>query len=196
MAKPWLLLLLTLGTSALPTGVWTTAPFPSMAPPLTLLVDGKQKTLVICMVFDVSPSFADGSIWFSSGNGTTLDAFTYGPSPAGDGTWSSLAQLSLPAEELASWEPLVCHTGPGWQDPGPHTRPLQLSGKPVGEKCQREPTIGPHNLSQTLILGAIRVILFKLLIFDVLMTCSHLRALGITATNNTDLGIQPRWSRV
>ncbi|XP_027694232.1 pre T-cell antigen receptor alpha [Vombatus ursinus] len=190
MAKPWLPLLLILGTPALPTGVCT-APFPSMAPPLTLLVDGKQKTLVICLVFDVSPSFVDGSVWFSSGNGTALDAFTYGPLPAGDGTWSSLAQLSLPVEELASWEPLVCHTGPGWQDQSPRTRPLQLSGKPMGEKCQQQPTTGPHSLLQTLILGAIRLILFKLLIFDVLMTCSHLRALGITATNSTDFGIQP-----
>uniref|UniRef100_A0A4X2K8N3 Uncharacterized protein n=1 Tax=Vombatus ursinus TaxID=29139 RepID=A0A4X2K8N3_VOMUR len=111
-----------------------TAPFPSMAPPLTLLVDGKQKTLVICLVFDVSPSFVDGSVWFSSGNGTALDAFTYGPLPAGDGTWSSLAQLSLPVEELASWEPLVCHTGPGWQDQSPRTRPLQLSGMGLREQ--------------------------------------------------------------
>ncbi|XP_043859342.1 pre T-cell antigen receptor alpha [Dromiciops gliroides] len=185
MAGPRLLLLLTLGTAMLHTGMCI-VPFPSMAPPLTLLVDGQQKTLVICVVFDVSPSFVDGSIWFSSGNGTALDAFTYGPSPAGDGTWSSLAQLSLPAEEMASWEPLVCHTGPSWQDHGPSTRPLRLSGEPVGEKCQKEPTTGPHNLSQTLILGAVRLILFKLLIFDVLMTCCHLWALGITATNSID----------
>ncbi|XP_074046267.1 pre T-cell antigen receptor alpha [Macrotis lagotis] len=167
-----------------------------MAPPLTLLVDGKQKTLVICLVFDVSPSFADGSIWFSSGNGTTLDAFTYGPSPEGDGTWSSLAQLSFPAEELASWEPLVCHTGPDWQHQGPSTRPLQLSGEPTGRKCQQDPTTGPHSLFQTLILGAIRIILFKLLIFDVLMTYSHFWALGITATNSPNLGIQTGRSRV
>ncbi|XP_051852647.1 pre T-cell antigen receptor alpha [Antechinus flavipes] len=195
MAKPWLLLLLTLGTPALPTGMCT-APFPSMAPPLTQVVDGQQKTLVICLVLDISPSFADGSIWFSSGNGTTLDAFTYGPSPAGDGTWSSLAQLSLPAEELASWEPLVCHTGPGWQPQGPSTRPLQLSGEPKAEKCQQELTTGPHGVSQTLMLGAIRLILFKLLIFDVLMTCSHLWALRITTTHSNDLEVHPKGSRI
>uniref|UniRef100_A0A5F8G9E5 Pre T cell antigen receptor alpha n=1 Tax=Monodelphis domestica TaxID=13616 RepID=A0A5F8G9E5_MONDO len=175
MAGPWLLLLLTLGTPALPTGSCT-APFPSMAPPLTLLVDGQPKTLVICLVFDVSPSFGDGSIWFSSGNGTTLEAFTYGPSPAGDGTWSSMAQLSLPAEELASWEPLVCHAGPGWKNQGPSTPPLQLSGMGQGTS-----TFLPNSLSQALILEVIRLILFKLLIFDVLMTCSHLRMIGVRA---------------
>ncbi|XP_044531253.1 pre T-cell antigen receptor alpha [Gracilinanus agilis] len=195
MAGPWLLLLLTLGAPALPTGLCT-APFPSMAPPLTLLVDGRQKTLVICLVVDVSPPLEDGSIWFSSGNGTTLEAFTYGPSPAGDGTWSSLAQLSLPAEELASWEPLVCHAGPGWKNQGPSTQPLQLSGKPMGKKCQQEPTIVPNSLSQMLVLEVIRLILFKLLLFDVLMTCNHLRMLGVIATNSPDLGIQRQGSRV
>ena len=93
-------------------GVGST-PFPSLAPPITLLVDGKQQTLVVCLVLDVAPPGLQSPIWFSAGNGSALDAFTYGPSLAADGTWTSLAQLSLPSEELEAWETLVCHTGPG-----------------------------------------------------------------------------------
>uniref|UniRef100_A0A8C0N8F4 Pre T-cell antigen receptor alpha n=2 Tax=Canis lupus familiaris TaxID=9615 RepID=A0A8C0N8F4_CANLF len=103
-------------------------PFPSLAPPITLLVDGKQQTLVVCLVLDVAPPGLESPIWFSAGNGSSLDAFTYGPSPEADGTWTSLAQLSLPSEELAAWENLVCHTGPEAGDQSQSTQPLQLSG--------------------------------------------------------------------
>ncbi|XP_062954375.1 pre T-cell antigen receptor alpha [Cynocephalus volans] len=174
MAGTWLLLLLALGCPALPTGVDGT-PFPSLAPPITLLVDGKQQTLVVCLVLNVSPPGLDSPIWFSAGNGSALNAFTYGPSPATDGTWTSLAQLSLPSEELATWEPLVCHTGPGAGGHSWSTQPLQLSGKASTVRtCLQEPLSGTPG--QALRLGALRLLLFKLLLFDVLLTCSRLRA--------------------
>uniref|UniRef100_A0A2K6FZR9 Pre T cell antigen receptor alpha n=1 Tax=Propithecus coquereli TaxID=379532 RepID=A0A2K6FZR9_PROCO len=117
-------------------------------------------------------------IWFSAGNGSALDAFNYGPSPATDGTWTSLAQLSLPSEELAAWEPLVCHTGPGRHSRS--TQPLQLSGEdgPLsGGHSSLSGARAPAGMpGQALRLGALRVLLFKLLLFDVLLTCSRLRA--------------------
>ncbi|XP_045397923.1 pre T-cell antigen receptor alpha isoform X2 [Lemur catta] len=172
MAGTWLLLLLALGCPALPTGVGST-PFPSLAPPIKLLVDGKQQMLVVCLVLDVAPPGLHSPIWFSAGNGSALDAFTYGPSPGTDGTWTSLAQLSLPSEELAVWEPLVCHTGPGRHSRS--TQPLQLSGEAsTARTCPQEPLRGMPG--QALRLGALRVLLFKLLLFDVLLTCSRLRA--------------------
>ncbi|XP_012496250.1 PREDICTED: pre T-cell antigen receptor alpha [Propithecus coquereli] len=148
-------------------------PFPSLAPPITLLVDGKQQMLVVCLVLDVAPPGLHSPIWFSAGNGSALDAFNYGPSPATDGTWTSLAQLSLPSEELAAWEPLVCHTGPGRHSRS--TQPLQLSGEAsTARTCPKKPLRGMPG--QALRLGALRVLLFKLLLFDVLLTCSRLRA--------------------
>ncbi|XP_003789377.1 pre T-cell antigen receptor alpha [Otolemur garnettii] len=172
MARTWLLLLLALGCPALPRGVGST-PFPSLAPPITLLVDGKQQMLVVCLVLDVAPTGLDSPIWFSAGNGSALDAFTYGPSPAMDGTWTRLAQLSLPSEELTAWEPLVCHTGPGRHSRS--TQPLQLSGEAsTARTCPQESLSGMPG--QALRLGALRLLLFKLLLFDVLLTCSRLCA--------------------
>ncbi|XP_062954394.1 pre T-cell antigen receptor alpha-like [Cynocephalus volans] len=143
MAETWLLLLLALGCPALPSGCgWP--PFSSLAPLITLLVDGNQRTLVVCLVLNAAPPGFDGHIWFSAGNGSALDAFTYGPSPATDSTWTSLAQLSLPSEELATWEPLVCHTGPGghsWS-----TRSLQLSGGDGAWAPVHAPCPFPHTL--------------------------------------------------
>ncbi|XP_073666299.1 LOW QUALITY PROTEIN: pre T-cell antigen receptor alpha [Tursiops truncatus] len=174
MPGTWLLLLLALGCPALPTGVGST-PFPSLAPPITLLVDGKQQTLVVCLVFDVAPPGLESPIWFSAGNGSSLDAFTYGPSPAADGTWTSLAQLSLPSEDLAAWETLVCHTGPGTGDHSQSTQPLQLSGEASSARtCLWEPLRGTRG--QVLRLEALRLLLFKLLLLDVLLTCSRFRA--------------------
>uniref|UniRef100_A0A8D2KLS3 Pre T-cell antigen receptor alpha n=1 Tax=Urocitellus parryii TaxID=9999 RepID=A0A8D2KLS3_UROPR len=179
MAGPWLLLLLAFECPALPTGVSGT-PFPSLAPPVTLLVEGKQQTLVICLVLDVTPPGLDSPIWFSGGNGSVLDAFTYGFSPAADGTWTSLAQLSLPSEELAAWEPLVCHTGPGPGGQSQSTQPLQLSGSsPPPLRA------GAGTLGQALRLGALRLLLFKLLLFDVLLTCSCLLMQPPAATTCT-----------
>ncbi|TKC52574.1 hypothetical protein EI555_018274, partial [Monodon monoceros] len=162
-------------------------PFPSLAPPITLLVDGKQQTLVVCLVLDVAPPGLESPIWFSAGNGSSLDAFTYGPSPAADGTWTSLAQLSLPSEDLAAWETLVCHTGPGTGDHSQSTQPLQLSGEASSARtCLWEPLRASRPLTgsfspagtrgQALRLEALRLLLFKLLLLDVLLTCSRFRA--------------------
>ncbi|XP_020012894.1 pre T-cell antigen receptor alpha isoform X2 [Castor canadensis] len=171
MAGTWLLLLLALECPALPTGVGG-RPFPSLAPPITLQVDGKLRTLVVCLVLDVAPPDLDSPVWFSTGNGSALDAFTYGPSLAADGTWTSLAQLSLPSEELAAWEPLVCHTRPGPGGQSRSTEPLQLSGEAsTARTCVQEPHQGTP--SQALRLGALRLLLFKLLLFDVLLTCTR-----------------------
>ncbi|XP_008064346.2 pre T-cell antigen receptor alpha [Carlito syrichta] len=175
MVKMWLLLLLALECPALPTGVGST-PFPSLAPPITLLMDGKQQTLVVCLVLDAAPPGLDSSTWFSAGNGSVLDSFTYSPSPAMDGTWTGLAQLSLPAEELAAWESLVCHTRPGAGSHSRSTQPLQLSGEAsTARTCPQELLRGTPG--QALRLGALRLLLFKLLLLDVLLTCCRLRAL-------------------
>ncbi|XP_062043181.1 pre T-cell antigen receptor alpha [Lepus europaeus] len=178
MAGPWLLLLLALGCPALPTGVGRT-PFPSLAPPITLMVDGRRQTLVVCVVLDVTPPDPASPIWFSAGNGSAVDAFTYGPSLAMDGTWTSVAQLSLPSEELASWEPLVCHAGPRAGGRSRSTQPLQLSGEASpARRCPQEPPRGMA--AQALWLGALRLLLFKLLLLDVLLTCHRLAPLGPT----------------
>ncbi|XP_027380894.1 pre T-cell antigen receptor alpha [Bos indicus x Bos taurus] len=169
-----------MGSSRPPTSMCSLAgmgstPFPSLAPPITLLVDGKQQTLVVCLVLDVAPPGFESPIWFSAGNGSSLDAFTYGPSPAEDGTWTRLAQLSLYSEELAAWDTLVCHTGPGAGDHGQSTQPLQLSGDASSARtCLWEPLRGTRAL--VLRLGALRLLLFKLLLLDVLLTCGRLHA--------------------
>ncbi|EDL23540.1 pre T-cell antigen receptor alpha [Mus musculus] len=173
MARTWLLLLLGVRCQALPSGIAGT-PFPSLAPPITLLVDGRQHMLVVCLVLDAAPPGLDNPVWFSAGNGSALDAFTYGPSLAPDGTWTSLAQLSLPSEELEAWEPLVCHTRPGAGGQNRSTHPLQLSGESsTARSCFPEPLGGTQR--QVLWLSLLRLLLFKLLLLDVLLTCSHLR---------------------
>ncbi|GAB1301134.1 Pre T-cell antigen receptor alpha [Apodemus speciosus] len=159
-----------------PTGI-TGTPFPSLAPPITLLVDGRRHVLVVCLVLDAAPPGLDSPVWFSAGNGSALDAFTYGPSPAPDGTWTSLAQLSLPSEEMEAWEPLVCHARPGAGGQDRSTHPLQLSVEAsTARTCFPEPLGGAQR--QVLWLSLLRLLLFKLLLLDVLLTCSRLCVLA------------------
>uniref|UniRef100_H0VKD6 Pre T cell antigen receptor alpha n=1 Tax=Cavia porcellus TaxID=10141 RepID=H0VKD6_CAVPO len=167
MAGTGLLLLLALGCPALPTGA-VTAAFPSLAPPVTLLVAGQRRTLVVCLVLDVAAPGPDSPVWFSAGNGSALDAFTYGPAPGTDGTWTALAQLSLPAEDSAAWESLVCHAEPGPGSPRRSTQPLRLAGGVLPA-----PSCAGYQ-AQGLWLAALRLLLFKLLLGDVLLTCTRL----------------------
>nr|XP_021495839.1 pre T-cell antigen receptor alpha [Meriones unguiculatus] len=176
MARTWLLLLLALRGQGLPTGK-AGNPFPSLAPPITVLLDGRQQVLVVCLVLDALPPSLDSPVWFSAGNGSALEAFSYGPSPAPDGTWTSLAQLSLPSEELQTWEPLVCHTRPGAGGQSRSTAPLQLTGEaPTSRTCFQEPLRGTPGL--VLRLSALRLLLFKLLLLDVLLTFGPLCVLA------------------
>uniref|UniRef100_A0A8C8SUI0 Ig-like domain-containing protein n=1 Tax=Pelusios castaneus TaxID=367368 RepID=A0A8C8SUI0_9SAUR len=100
-------------------GCSTADPFPTLAPPLTMVVNGERKTLVVCVVNDLSQDTAD-AIWFSNENGSALDSFTYGVSREEDGTFSSVSHLSVVTTELESWESLACHGGePGFLLQGP-----------------------------------------------------------------------------
>ncbi|XP_048205151.1 pre T-cell antigen receptor alpha [Perognathus longimembris pacificus] len=190
MAQPWLLLLLPLGCPALPTEITSllrlaqlgvgAPPLPPPAPPRALQVSGAPRTLVICLVLDAAPPGRHSPIWFSTGNGSALDAFTYGPAPAADGTWSSWARLSLSSEELAAWEPLACHAGALRTLPRPlpghtpilknsHSSPWLAGEASPARTCFQDDLRGTQ--SHALHLGAVRLLLCKLLLTDVLLTC-------------------------
>uniref|UniRef100_A0A452GJR9 Ig-like domain-containing protein n=1 Tax=Gopherus agassizii TaxID=38772 RepID=A0A452GJR9_9SAUR len=105
-SREWLTLTLALPFCSLSGS--TAAPFPTLAPPLTMVVNGERKTLVVCVVNDLSQDTAD-AIWFSNENGSALDSFTYGVSREEDGTFSTVSHLSIHTAELESWESLACH---------------------------------------------------------------------------------------
>ncbi|KAM7171751.1 pre T-cell antigen receptor alpha [Macrochelys suwanniensis] len=184
----------------------TAAPFPTLAPPLTMVVNGERKTLVVCVVNDLSQDTAD-AIWFSNENGSALDSFTYGVSREEDGTFSTVSHLSVLTAELETWESLACHvrqnrTAQVWS-----ARSLPISEDHVEEPCLDEDRSGwalrPYTVpigttgnssvwhqglirymipsvsalpvcSQILLLLAIRTLLLKFLLFDILITCSFL----------------------
>ncbi|XP_019383078.1 PREDICTED: pre T-cell antigen receptor alpha isoform X1 [Gavialis gangeticus] len=149
------------------------SPSPTLAPPLTMVVNGERKTLVMCMVDDLPEGTAD-AIWFSNENGSALDSFTYGFSQAEDGTFSTVSHLSVLTTELESWASLACHvqlnkTMQVWS-----AILLPISEESMGEMCPDEDQGALHFQSYTLLLLAIRVLLLKFLLLDVLVTCSFL----------------------
>ncbi|XP_074805910.1 pre T-cell antigen receptor alpha isoform X1 [Natator depressus] len=154
-----------------------------------MVVNGERKTLVVCVVNDLSQDMAD-AIWFSNQNGSALDSFTYGVSREEDGTFSTVSHLSVHTAELESWESLACHvrqnrTAQVWS-----ARSLLISEDHVEEPCLDEDRSALPVSSQILLLLAIRVLLLKFLLFDILITCSFLfkggrRALPLNSANSS-----------
>ncbi|XP_028580742.2 pre T-cell antigen receptor alpha isoform X1 [Podarcis muralis] len=151
----------------------------TLAPPLHVIVNGERKTLVICLVNDLSEE-ALGAVRFSNENGSMLESFTYGISKEDDGTFSSISQLSISTKEFGSWSTVACYVAPNETSKTWSTTSLQLSEENMGDLCLSEKQEAQeeslfiedlHSRSQILLLLAIRILLFKLLLFDVLMTC-------------------------
>ncbi|XP_006136011.1 pre T-cell antigen receptor alpha [Pelodiscus sinensis] len=190
MGLPWWLLGQLLATTVFQLLLRSAAvPFPTLAPPLTMVVNGERKTLVVCVVSDLSQDTAN-AIWFSNENGSVLDSFTYGVSREEDGTFSTVSHLSVNTTDLESWESLACHVRQNRTTQVWSARSLPISEDHLEEPCLDEDQSAQPDYSQTLLLLAIRVLLLKFLLFDVLITCSFLfkggrQALPLNSTNSS-----------
>ncbi|XP_026551701.1 pre T-cell antigen receptor alpha [Pseudonaja textilis] len=155
--------------------------FSTLTPPLYLEINGERKTLFICLVNDFSENSL-GVIWFSNGNGTMLDSYTYGIFKEEDGSFSTIAQISIPSKEFESWDIVICSVAQNQNSRIWNTTSLQISEEQhMDDLCLYEnqgvveeemlSTEILHNRTQELHLLAIRTLLFKFLMFNVLMTC-------------------------
>nr|XP_013809802.1 PREDICTED: pre T-cell antigen receptor alpha [Apteryx mantelli mantelli] len=137
-------------------------PFPTLAPPLTMVVNGQRRRLVACVVSDLPPGSRD-AVWISSGDGSTLGAFAYGVSHRTDGTASTVSVLPADSDALA------CHVGPDRTVPVHSSEPLHITGDTEAELCPGAPA-APRACAAAALLMAIRVLLLKVLLFDALLT--------------------------
>lgn len=99
-------------------------PLPTMAPPLSMVVAGQQRRLVVCVVSELAPG-SGHSVWISSGNGSALQSFTYGASQEDGGTVCTVALLP---EELPAEGDLACHVGPNRTSPAHSSSPIHITG--------------------------------------------------------------------
>ncbi|XP_025959956.1 pre T-cell antigen receptor alpha isoform X1 [Dromaius novaehollandiae] len=106
-------------------------PFPALAPPLTMVVNGQQKQLVACVVSDLPPG-SHNAIWISSSNGSALRTFTYGVSRGDNSTTSTISILPADSDTLA------CHVGPDRTAPAHSSEPLRVAGTALA------PAATPH----------------------------------------------------
>ncbi|KAH0622800.1 hypothetical protein JD844_025482 [Phrynosoma platyrhinos] len=152
---------------------------PTLSPPKNVIINGEKKTLVICLVEDLSED-ALGAVWFSNGNGSMLASSFYGISRDEDGTFSAISQISISTQDFESWDTIVCYVAQNQTSQIWNTTSLQISEKNMGELCLEENQGALdqelllevlHNRTQVVLLLALRIFLFKILLFDVLMTC-------------------------
>lgn len=97
---------------------------PTLAPPLTMVVDGQRRQLVVCVVSDVPPGSGD-AVWISSSNGSALQSFTYGASPEDGGT---VCAVSIVPESPPQGGLLACHVGPNSTAPARSSSPVPVTG--------------------------------------------------------------------
>ncbi|XP_070590715.1 pre T-cell antigen receptor alpha [Erythrolamprus reginae] len=110
-----------------------------------------------------------------------LDTYTYGVFKEEDGSFSTVAQISIPSKEFESWNIVICSVAQNQNSIIWNTTSLQISEEQhMDDLCPYESqeveeqmlsTEILHNRTQELHLLAIRTLLFKFLMFNVLMTC-------------------------
>uniref|UniRef100_A0A8C6V9Y8 Uncharacterized protein n=1 Tax=Naja naja TaxID=35670 RepID=A0A8C6V9Y8_NAJNA len=92
-----------------------------------LIIAVFQKTLFICLVNDFLENSL-GVIWFSNGNGSMLNSYTYGIFKEEDGSFSTIAQISIPSKEFESWNIVICSVAQNQNSRIWNTTSLQISG--------------------------------------------------------------------
>ncbi|XP_021245137.1 pre T-cell antigen receptor alpha isoform X1 [Numida meleagris] len=124
MEGPWLLLASVL---LLPPG-GAADPLPTLAPPLTMVVSGQRRRLVVCVVSEL-PASSGHAVWISGGNGSALQSFAYGASQEEGGTVCAVSILpDTPLEQGL----LACHVGPNSSAPAHSSSPIAVAGTDPG----------------------------------------------------------------
>ncbi|XP_067319339.1 pre T-cell antigen receptor alpha [Anolis sagrei] len=161
------------------TGSCSLAFTPTLSPPKHVIINGERKTLLACLVRDLSKD-AFPAVLFSNGNGSMLASPVYGLPVEEDGTFSAISQISINTQDFESWNNVVCYVAQNQTSQKWNTTSLQLSENTMGELCLDEnqealdqalPLEILHNRTEALVLLTLRLLLFKMLLFDVLMTC-------------------------
>lgn len=103
-------------------------PLPTLAPPLTMMVSGQWRRLVVCVVSEL-PASSGHAVWISSGNGSALQSFAYGSSQEEGGT---VCAVSILPDSPMEQELLACHVGPNSSAPAHSSSPIAVAGTDTG----------------------------------------------------------------
>lgn len=103
-------------------------PLPILSPPLTMVVSGQQRRLVVCVVSEL-PASSGHAVWISSGNSSALQSFAYGASQEEGGT---VCAVSILPDSPMEQELLACHVGPNSSAPAHSSNLIPLAGMDSG----------------------------------------------------------------
>uniref|UniRef100_A0A8C2SWZ6 Pre T-cell antigen receptor alpha n=1 Tax=Coturnix japonica TaxID=93934 RepID=A0A8C2SWZ6_COTJA len=138
-------------------------PLPTLAPPLTMVVSGQRRRLVVCVVSEL-PASSGHAVWISAGNGSALQSFTYGASQEDGGT---VCAVSILPDGPVQQELLACHVGPNSSAPTHSSSPMAVAGTDWGHSWERG---CPRACAAVALLVAVRVLLLKAALLDALLT--------------------------
>uniref|UniRef100_A0A674HQ53 Ig-like domain-containing protein n=1 Tax=Taeniopygia guttata TaxID=59729 RepID=A0A674HQ53_TAEGU len=99
-------------------------PLPTLTRPLSMVLAGQRRQLVVCVVRDLAPS-SGHAVWISGGNGSILQSFAYGASQEDGGTVCSVSLLSSDPQRERE---LACHVGANRTSPSHSSSPIRITG--------------------------------------------------------------------
>lgn len=99
-------------------------PLPTLTRPLSMVLAGQRRQLVVCVVSDLAPS-SGHAVWISGGNGSILQSFAYGASQEDGG---SVCSVSLLSSDPPRERELACHVGANRTSPSHSSRPIRITG--------------------------------------------------------------------
>ncbi|XP_031960154.1 pre T-cell antigen receptor alpha [Corvus moneduloides] len=141
-------------------------PLPTLTRPLSMVLAGQRRQLVVCVVSDLAPSSGHG-VWISGGNGSVLQSFAYGASQEDGGTVCSVSLLSSDSDPPRERE-LACHVGANRTSPSHSSSPIRITGnEEAAELCST--AVSPAHALAALLMG-VRVVLLKVLLSDAVFT--------------------------
>uniref|UniRef100_A0A8C0U9H3 Ig-like domain-containing protein n=1 Tax=Cyanistes caeruleus TaxID=156563 RepID=A0A8C0U9H3_CYACU len=171
-------------------------PLPTLTRPLSMVLAGQRRQLVVCVVSDLAPS-SGHAVWISGGNGSILQSFAYGASQEDGGTVCSVSLLSSdPPRERE----LACHVGANRTSPSHSSSPIRITGMTLLPSLACA-LVAPRR--EVALLMAVRVVLLKVLLSDAVLTSILLAQIplvwcrGVEVTrNNLESGERTlKWRR-
>lgn len=99
-------------------------PLPALSPPLSAVVAGQRRQLVLCVVSELDPGLGH-TVWISGGNSSALQSFSYGVSQEDGGT---ICTISLLPDNPRPEENFTCHVGPNRTSPSHSSSPIRITG--------------------------------------------------------------------
>ncbi|XP_035235609.1 pre T-cell antigen receptor alpha-like isoform X1 [Anguilla rostrata] len=141
--------------------------FATLAPPFHLSRERGSRTILVCLVSD--PVRGDMVITWLSTKGEGSSPITHSVAEEEDGTHSALSVISVPTDAWDSYTCFITHSNPAMVI---QRRYIDFVDEELAGSCYEDGSNGIQMQSDIVFILALRILIFKITMFNLLMTTS------------------------